>query len=87
VNAKLYFHILDKENYVTLLKELREGLDKIQSDTPKLITIAVSAIPSKITAGLSKDLGQYLDLINVMAYVSRASEVVHRDTITTDRYI
>jgi hypothetical protein len=55
---------------VTLIKELREGLDKLESASPKLVTIAISAVPTKITAGLSKDLGQYLDYINVMAYVS-----------------
>jgi len=60
----------DKENYVSLIKELREGLDKLESASPKLVSIAISAVPAKITAGLSKDLGQYLDYINVMAYVS-----------------
>ena len=54
---------------MTLIKDLREGLDKLESASPKLVTIAISAVPTKITAGLSKDLGQYLDYINVMAYV------------------
>ncbi|XP_053957941.1 chitinase-3-like protein 1 [Anastrepha ludens] len=55
----------DKTNYVTLLRELREGLDPFQY----LLTAAVGS--SADSASRSYDIpevSKYLDIINVMAY-------------------
>ncbi|EDW04732.1 GH12757 [Drosophila grimshawi] len=55
----------DRENYITLLKELKEGLDPFGY----MLSAAVGS--AEFSAEISYDIpaiSQYLDLINVMAY-------------------
>jgi hypothetical protein len=69
-----YFTCADKENFVLLMKELRESIGP-----EKVISLAVSAStiisPEKnnqslIQAGIDVKLAEYVDMFNVMGYVS-----------------
>jgi len=56
--------IEDKENFVTLLKELRQELTK-----DKLLTVAVGAAPSTAKIGYNiPEISKYVDYIHLMCY-------------------
>ncbi|KAI9294245.1 glycoside hydrolase [Neoconidiobolus thromboides FSU 785] len=68
------YDIQDSENYLKLLKELRESIDKEFTKEKKLITAAVRCEPFDNSYGQPmKDVSsyaKYFDFINIMAYDS-----------------
>ncbi|WP_157670862.1 glycosyl hydrolase family 18 protein [Chitinibacter sp. GC72] len=60
----------DKENNTLLMKEFREQLDAIGSQTGKryLLTVAIGAGDEKIAATVPGEYSKYLDWINIMSY-------------------
>ncbi len=60
----------DKENLLTFVKELRSALDaNLDPDVANTtISMAISANPNTINAGIDPDLKNYVDQFNVMTY-------------------
>jgi len=60
----------DKENFTTLLKELRTALSKNTEQTDKnyLLTIAAAAFPEYVSHVELSKIVKYLDFINLMTY-------------------
>ncbi len=60
----------DKQNYTLLLQEFRRQFDELEAQTGRhyLLTIAAPASPDIYANIELKDISQYLDWLNVMAY-------------------
>jgi len=80
--------MIDTENFVLLVKELRQCIGR-----EKIISLAVSSSTiiapelnnqSLLQASVSPEMDRYVDMINVMAYVSHSQSrgSIARDGIT-----
>ncbi len=63
------FRVVDKENFTTILKLLRQKLDSLNSnDKDYLLTIATGANQSYLDHTNMMEAQKYLDFINIMTY-------------------
>lgn len=72
----------DRENFTLLLKALREGLDRLTAEDgkPRLLAIALGAVPSLIENIDCVAVGQIVDQVNLMTYDLQTARVASHHT-------